>query len=101
GALDALLDFDQLTRARSQGQAFGGFSEGRVAFEPTYKYNKASVAFLFDTSPKMRPPAWTDRILFSPGGPSGVSVLEYNSEPGSSHSDHRPVYATFRVRLED
>lgn len=56
---------------------------------------------VFDTSPKMRPPAWTDRILFSPGGPSGVSVLEYNSEPGSSHSDHRPVYATFRVRLED
>lgn len=45
GALDALLDFDQLTRTRSQGHAFGGFSEGRVAFEPTYKYNKASVGF--------------------------------------------------------
>lgn len=40
GALDALLDFDQLTRARSRGDAFGGFSEARVTFEPTYKYDK-------------------------------------------------------------
>lgn len=40
GALDALLDFDQLTRARSRGDAFGGFSEARITFEPTYKYDK-------------------------------------------------------------
>lgn len=40
GALDALLDFDQLTLARSRGAAFGGFSEARVTFEPTYKYDK-------------------------------------------------------------
>lgn len=42
GRLDALLDFDQLTLARSQGKAFGGFAEARVTFEPTYKYDKAS-----------------------------------------------------------
>lgn len=40
GALDALFDFDQLTLARSRGAAFGGFSEARVTFEPTYKYDK-------------------------------------------------------------
>ncbi|CAN0521710.1 unnamed protein product [Ectocarpus sp. 8 AP-2014] len=49
----------------------------------------------------MRPPAWTDRILFSPAGPLGVSSLAYTSVPGSCHSDHRPVYAKFRVRLSD
>lgn len=42
GRLDALLDFDQLTLARSHGKAFGGFAEARVTFEPTYKYDKAS-----------------------------------------------------------
>lgn len=42
GALDALLDFDQLTLVRSRGQAFEGFSEARVSFEPTYKYDKVS-----------------------------------------------------------
>ncbi|CAM9711690.1 unnamed protein product, partial [Hapterophycus canaliculatus] len=55
----------------------------------------------FDTSRKMRPPAWTDRVLFSPPGPLGVSALAYSSVPGSCHSDHRPVYAKFRVRLAD
>ncbi|CAM9635514.1 unnamed protein product, partial [Hapterophycus canaliculatus] len=40
GALDSLLDFDQLSLARSRGAAFGGFSEARVTFDPTYKYDK-------------------------------------------------------------
>lgn len=40
-ALDSLLDFDQLTLVRAQGKAFKGFSEGRLTFEPTYKYDKA------------------------------------------------------------
>lgn len=55
----------------------------------------------FDTSRKMRPPAWTDRILFAPPGPQAISPLKYTSVPGSCHSDHRPVYAKFRVRLDD
>ena len=42
GELDHLLDFDQLTLARSRGDAFGGFSEARVTFHPTYKFDKAS-----------------------------------------------------------
>ena len=42
GRLDALLDFDQLTLARSQGKAVGGLAEARVTFEPTYKYDKVS-----------------------------------------------------------
>ncbi|CBN78320.1 conserved unknown protein [Ectocarpus siliculosus] len=99
GDLDSLLDFDQLTLARSRGAAFKGLSEARVTFEPSYKYDKGSQHF--DTSRKMRPPAWTDRILFSPAGPLGVSSLAYTSVPGSCHSDHRPVYAKFRVRLSD
>ncbi|CAM9721724.1 unnamed protein product, partial [Ectocarpus fasciculatus] len=99
GELDSLLDFDQLTLARSRGAAFKGLSEARVTFEPSYKYDKGSQHF--DTSRKMRPPAWTDRILFSPAGPLGVSSLAYTSVPGSCHSDHRPVYAKFRVRLSD
>lgn len=55
----------------------------------------------FDTSRKMRPPAWTDRVLYSPSGPHAVSPLKYTSVPDSCHSDHRPVYAKFRVQLAD
>lgn len=40
GDLDPLLDFDQLTFARGLGNAFGGFSEARVKFYPTYKFDK-------------------------------------------------------------
>ncbi|CAN0088427.1 unnamed protein product [Discosporangium mesarthrocarpum] len=92
------MDFDQLTLVRSHGMAFRGFSEGRIAFEPTFKYDKESGNF--DTSRKMRSPAWTDRILHSPGAPWGVQQLQYQSVPGSRHSDHRPVYATFDVVLD-
>lgn len=55
----------------------------------------------FDTSRKMRPPAWTDRILYSPSAPHAVSPVKYTSVPDSFHSDHRPVYAKFRVQLAD
>ncbi len=34
------LDFDQLTRVRMLEAAFGGFHEGRVTFQPTYKLDR-------------------------------------------------------------
>ena len=52
---------------------------------------------VYDTSPKRRVPAWTDRVLFSP---DGIAPYEYDHAPEASRSDHRPVFAKFTVLLE-
>ncbi len=43
-------------------QIFRGFQEGPIRFAPTYKYDLFSDDY--DTSEKMRTPAWTDRVLW-------------------------------------
>jgi phosphatidylinositol-bisphosphatase len=87
-----LLRHDQLLRCIAEGRAFPGFAEGKISFPPTFKFDKGSNDY--DSSHKQRIPAWTDRILFKP---DGVRVIEYRSVPDAVHSDHRPVFATFRV----
>lgn len=91
-ALEKLLRHDQLRAVMAEGSAFPGFAEGQISFDPTFKYDKGTQDF--DTSPKQRIPAWTDRVLFKP---KGTRVLTYDSVPLASRSDHRPVFASFRV----
>ena len=43
-------------------QVFKSFREGPIRFAPTYKYDLFSDDY--DTSEKMRCPAWTDRVLW-------------------------------------
>lgn len=43
-------------------KVFRAFFEGKIAFPPTYKYDLFSDDY--DTSEKMRNPAWTDRVLW-------------------------------------
>mmetsp|Transcript_272 Transcript_272/g.428 ORF Transcript_272/g.428 Transcript_272/m.428 type:complete len:600 (+) Transcript_272:60-1859(+) len=85
-----LLRHDQLLRTISEGRAFQGLTEGRIDFPPTFKFDKGTKEY--DTSHKQRIPAWTDRILFKP---KHVQILEYDCVHDATHSDHRPVYATF------
>ena len=94
GIREELLRYDQLRESIALERAFPGFSEGKITFPPTFKYDKQTGDY--DTSHKQRIPAWTDRVLFKPGG---TRVLEYDSVPTAQHSDHRPVYATFRVSM--
>jgi len=91
----SLLRHDQLSRVMSDGAAFPGFSEGKITFLPTFKFDKGTKSY--DTSHKQRVPAFTDRILFRP---LGVRVLEYRSEVDATHSDHRPVSGTFLVDIQ-
>ena len=90
-----LMRHDQLHHAISENAVFPGFSEGKISFAPTFKFDKGTNDY--DTSHKQRIPAWTDRVLFKP---FGVRVLEYMSEEDAMHSDHRPVHATFRVSMQ-
>lgn len=96
-ASDLLDAFDQLNRERFAGRAFPGFVEGRVAFAPTFKYDRRSNTF--DSSKKRRVPAWTDRILFTPS--PGLALASYDAVADASHSDHRPVVAVFHLAPAD
>ncbi|KAH9943297.1 inositol polyphosphate phosphatase [Epithele typhae] len=94
---DALVAADQLRRVMDDREVFVGYQEGPLLFRPTYKYDPQSDQY--DTSEKMRIPAWTDRILFK--GPN-LDLAVY-SRAELKTSDHRPVFALFRadVRIID
>ncbi|THG98860.1 hypothetical protein EW026_g3386 [Hermanssonia centrifuga] len=90
---DALLSADQLRQAMDEGTAFTGYMEGPLLFRPTYKYDYGNDNY--DTSEKMRIPAWTDRILFK-GNALDLSIYARAELKGS---DHRPVFAMFRAEI--
>lgn len=91
-------------------QVFNGFNEGPLLFSPTYKYDTFRLDKLdlilykseflsddYDTSEKCRSPAWTDRILWSSDFTT-VELVQYNRVELKT-SDHRPVFALFRVHV--
>ncbi|KZW04268.1 inositol polyphosphate phosphatase [Exidia glandulosa HHB12029] len=93
GEFDQLVGADQLKRAMDQQQVFIGYEEGPLLFAPTYRYDLHSTEY--DTSEKMRIPAWTDRILYR-----GRSLdLSAYSRVELFGSDHRPVFAIFRAEV--
>ena len=77
-----------------KGTAFGGFNEGTIKFAPTYKYDTGTNNY--DTSEKHRAPAWCDRVLWKA---PDVTLLSYGRHELLS-SDHRPVSATFEVKVK-
>lgn len=54
---------DQCSLAIKEGRILKGFLEQEKKFPPTYKYDPGSACY--DTSEKMRLPAWTDRVFYS------------------------------------
>ncbi|KAK7470419.1 Inositol-1,4,5-trisphosphate 5-phosphatase 1 [Stygiomarasmius scandens] len=95
--LDALIAADQLKQVMDLRQVFVGYEEGPLLFRPTYRYDLGTDNY--DTSEKMRIPAWTDRILYR-GPQLDLSVYSRAELKGS---DHRPVFGIFRasVRIID
>ena len=85
-----LYQNDQLNLQMVAGYTFPHYSEARIAFPPTYKYDVGTD--YYDSSDKARIPAWCDRILRK-----GSNVRQYSYAAASElrFSDHRPVYATF------
>ncbi|QLQ81603.1 hypothetical protein HG537_0F03640 [Torulaspora globosa] len=87
-----LFERDQLNQQMIAGEAFPYYHEMEIKFPPTYKFDPGTKTY--DTSDKMRIPAWTDRIL-SRG--TALRQLTYGCAENILFSDHRPVYATFRA----
>lgn len=91
--LEALYENDQLNLQMVAGLAFPYYSEARITFMPTYKFDVGRDDY--DSSEKQRIPAWTDRILRKG---QHLRQTEYNSAP-LRFSDHRPVYAHFQCTV--
>ncbi|KAL7104416.1 hypothetical protein ACP275_08G243200 [Erythranthe tilingii] len=96
---DSLLEKDQLNTEKEAGRVFGGWSEGKILFAPTYKYSHNSDSYAGETTKskrKRRTPAWCDRILWRGNGIEQLSYIRGESRL----SDHRPVCAVFAVEVE-
>lgn len=62
-----LIAHDQLIKSIKGGEAFQGFEELPLNFDPTYKYNTFNNEYARDEEEEQalkRTPAWTDRILW-------------------------------------
>lgn len=99
GELDLLLAHDQLIKQMkfNRGFRFRSFSEGPLTFAPTYKYDPYSSDY--DTSEKLRLPAWCDRVLWRSRDPERVKQLNYQRWEANV-SDHRPISAGFTVTVK-
>ncbi|KAK4995401.1 Inositol-1,4,5-trisphosphate 5-phosphatase 1 [Elasticomyces elasticus] len=91
--LDSLYENDQLNLQMVHGKTFPFYSESRITFLPTYKYDNGTDRY--DTSDKARIPAWCDRVLRKG---DNLRQTHYDAAP-LRFSDHRPVYATFQCTV--
>lgn len=89
GDLAKLYENDQLNLQMVYALTFPYYSEMRITFDPTYKYDLGTDNY--DSSEKQRIPAWCDRILRKG---DNIRQLSYDAAP-LRFSDHRPVFATF------
>ena len=100
GNLEKLLERDQLLVSRRKKQDFPlrMFTEERITFNPTYKYDVGTDTY--DTSEKKRAPAWCDRVLYRDGSQKGrIRQNDYRRHEVRV-SDHRPVSASFDMRIK-
>ncbi|KAI9831266.1 MAG: inositol polyphosphate 5-phosphatase [Phylliscum demangeonii] len=99
GDLDHLYENDQLNLQMLAGLAFPFYSEARIMFPPTYRYDlgvdvyDSSYAHAVASMEKHRIPAWCDRVLYKG---AGLRQMAYDAAP-LRFSDHRPVYALFSI----
>ncbi|KAF4122575.1 synaptojanin [Geosmithia morbida] len=91
--LGLLYENDQLNLQMVAGLVFPYYSEARINFLPTYRFDIGTDDY--DTSEKARIPAWTDRILRKG---SNLRQILYDCAP-LRFSDHRPVHAAFVCRV--
>ena len=96
-----LLENDQLCISIKRGEAFKGFCEAPIDFDPTYKYEEGTDTYAQSASDgkgKKRIPAWCDRVVLhmKPEHDNRKTFVAYNRFEDAL-SDHRPVAACIRL----
>lgn len=92
-----MLSKDQLTKAIKLYQELNGFTELKIHFMPTYKFEEATKEY--DKSKKKRVPSWCDRVLLHlcDDDEAVVKQTRYESKE-ILWSDHMPVIANFSIK---
>ncbi|KAF4668392.1 inositol [Perkinsus olseni] len=95
GSEESLGEIETVSRAPPWSE----WKEAPILFPPTYKFDMGTN--VYDTSDKQRIPSWTDRILWrsDADGLHQINCQAYDSISSVKSSDHRPVYASFDIRL--
>uniref|UniRef100_A0A8R1IEM6 SKICH domain-containing protein n=1 Tax=Caenorhabditis japonica TaxID=281687 RepID=A0A8R1IEM6_CAEJA len=88
--LELLESREQLKRAILERDAFIGFHEQPITFEPTYRVTVGTCE-----PDGKRVPSWTDRVLYKG---DGITGLAYTNNKNAVASDHLPVIAKFSVK---
>uniref|UniRef100_A0AAQ5Y2L1 phosphatidylinositol-3,4,5-trisphosphate 5-phosphatase n=1 Tax=Amphiprion ocellaris TaxID=80972 RepID=A0AAQ5Y2L1_AMPOC len=99
---EELMCADQLTRERHKRKAFLNFKEEKIAFPPTYRYERGSRdCYLWQkyktSGVRVNVPSWCDRILWKSYPVTHIICTAYGCTDDIFTSDHSPVFATFQV----
>jgi hypothetical protein len=92
-----LMDNDQLSIGMNKKQIFKDFTEEKIQFNPTYKYEKGNKNF--DTK-KKRIPSYCDRILLRCDKEKYECIQGPEVNYDLDESDHRPLFITYKNILE-
>ena len=90
---DLLRERDQLTEKIKKQH---NLKEGVINFMPTYKFKNYTNEYDYS-----RKPGWTDRILYKSKRYYDIMLCEYSSLKDLNISDHKPVYAVFKINFKD
>lgn len=93
-SLNYLLNNDQFYKIKNSERDFNIINEGRICFNPTYKFMKGINDYDYNEK-KIRVPSWTDRIFYI--NKNGIKNIMYNSINTLNYSDHKPVVAVFEI----
>lgn len=100
GTLQILSESDELGNQmkRNPDLLLKYLEEHLIEFNPTYKFDRGESNY--DSSNKMRVPAWTDRVLYLFEAKRQSKPIVYKSIEENFVSDHRPVFASFTVYIK-
>ena len=96
---------DQLRRIKRVGEAFWGFEEGHIEFQPTYRYDRGTrETYAYEKAKgggkiKINAPSYTDRVLWRSFPSQSLTQTSYGCTTDIVTSDHSPVFATFDLLM--
>ena len=92
---DKILEHDQLRSEMMGLKTFVNFREGDIKFAPSYRCERDQL--LEYNNKRNQNPSYCDRILWHSHYFNDIVQEEYNSINTVDSSDHKPVYANFKL----